>query len=199
MISVNNGYFHLIKPLMHKLKLTLACLFVYSIALGQQDDFISFGKRDRTLRTYFKGMPIAFIHRNGDFINGTIQKIQRDSIFIKQYDIRMMPTPWGTASKDTISYYDLRFHYKEIAAFPRPPRSFEFVRNGTFFMITGGGYTFLHTFNGLIQKHPLDGATLAISGGVAALGFTMKKLRKYYYPIGKKYTIKYIKMTAPEP
>lgn len=112
------------------------------------------------------------------------------------YDVRMSPTYWGTRTPDTIARYDLRFHYKEIAAIPKPGKSFEFVRNGTLFMIGGGGYAFLHTFNGLIQKKEIKPITVAISGGIALLGFGMKKLRKYYYPIGRKYTIEYIKMTS---
>lgn len=113
------------------------------------------------------------------------------------YDIRMAPTPWGTRFSDTVSRYDLRYHIHDIAAIPKPEKSFEFIRNGDLFMIGGIGYAFLHTFNGLIQKRKIEPATLAIAGGVALLGFTMKKLRKYYYPIGKRYTISYIKL-GPE-
>ena len=41
-------------------------------------------------------------------------------------------------------------------------------------MIGGVGYAFLHTFNGIIQKRKIEPTTLAIAGGVALLGFTMK-------------------------
>ncbi|MCO5234947.1 MAG: hypothetical protein M9933_01660 [Chitinophagaceae bacterium] len=177
------------RPLLHLLFL---CLPLY--ALAQQSDFISFRKKDRTLKTFFKGMPIQFIHTSGSYVNGIIEKIDHDTLYIKQYDVRMIPTPWGTRVQDTISHYDLRFHYREIAAIPRPPRSFEFIRNGTLFMICGGGYAFLHTFNGLIQKAKISPPTLAISGAVAAAGFTMLKLRKHYYPIGEKYKIVYVPM-----
>lgn len=139
-------------------------------------------------------MPIEFIHKNGSTISGIVEKVYHDTIYIKQYDVRMFPTPWGTQVQDTIGHYDMRFNYKEIAAIPRSPKGFEFVRNGTLFLIGGGGYAFLHTFNGLIQKREIDAATLLISGGFAATGFVMYKRRKYYYPIGKKYTLEYIEM-----
>ncbi|HRN56101.1 MAG TPA: hypothetical protein PLL71_06600 [Agriterribacter sp.] len=182
---------------MHKFILLPACFLISFFSFGQQNDFLSFRKKDRTIKSYFKGMPIAFIHLNGSGVNGIIEKVYNDTIYIKQYDVRMFPTPWGTRVQDTVGHYDLRFHYAEIAAIPRSPKAFEFVRNGTLLMIGGGGYAFLHTFNGLVQKRKIYPSTLLISGGVAALGFTMHKLRKYYYPIGKKYTIEYIKMTSP--
>jgi len=164
-------------------------------AFPQQSDFLSLKKNGRTIKNYFKGAPIAFIHVNGSLIEGTLERVYKDSIFIYNYDIRMTPTLWGTRFADTVGRYDLRYHISEIAAIPKPGKSFEFVRNGTLFMIGGIGYAFLHTFNGLIQKRKIEPGTLAIAGGVALLGFTMKKLRKYYYPIGKKYTIAYVKLT----
>ncbi len=182
---------------MHKLLLLLAGLCFFLFSFGQQNDFLSFRKKDRTISTYFKGMPIAFIHTSGSQVHGIIEKVYNDTLYIKQYDIRMSPTYWGTRVRDTISHYDLKFHYREIAAIPKPPKAFEFVRNGTLLMVGGGGYAFLHTFNGLVQKRKIYPSTLAVSGGVAALGFTMHNLRKYYYPIGKKYRIEYIKMTSP--
>lgn len=179
---------------MCKILLLPACFFLFVPAFSQQSDFLSLKKGDRTIETYFKGMPVAFIHLNGSAVNGVIENIHNDTVYIIQYDVRMSPTPWGTRVRDTIGHYDLRFHYKEIAAIPKPPAAFEFIRNGTLFMIGGGGYGFLHTFNGLIQKRKIYPSTLAISGGVAALGFAMRKLRKYYYPVGKKYQLQYIKM-----
>ncbi|MCO5239832.1 MAG: hypothetical protein M9904_07235 [Chitinophagaceae bacterium] len=182
---------------MYKLSLLPACLLFSLSSLGQQNDLLSFRKKDRTIKSYFKGMSIEFIHKNGSYINGIIERIYNDTIYIKQYDVRMLPTPWGTNTEDTVAHYDLRFHYHEIASIPRPPQAFAFIRNGTLLMIGGGGYAFLHTFNGLVQKRKIYPSTVLISGGVAALGFTMHKLRKYHFPIGKKYNIQYIKMTPP--
>lgn len=141
-------------------------------------------------------MPIEFLNENGSGISGIINRIYRDTIYITMYDMRMMPTPWGTRSQDTVGRYDLRFNYKEIAAIPKESKGFEFIRNGTLFMVGGIGYAFLHTFNGLIQKKKIEPSTLAISGGVALIGFTMHKLRRYYYNIGKKYKIEYVRISS---
>ncbi len=164
--------------------------------LGQQSDFISLQKKGHTIKSYFKGSVFEFIHINGSAVSGYIDRIYKDTIFMHAYDIRMTPNPWGTRFADTIGRINLRYGLNEIAAIPKQEKSFEFIRNGTLLMIGGGGYAFLHTFNGLIQKRKIYPSTVAISGTVALLGFTMRKLRKYYYPIGKKYTISYIQLTT---
>jgi len=189
-------YFVIHRTVIHKALLLVSCSFISFFSFSQQSDFLSLRKKDRTIKNYFKGAPIEFIHVNGSYVSGTIERIYKDTLYVKQYDVRMAPTFWGTRIQDTIGHYDLRFHYKEIAAIPKPGKSFEFVRNGTLFMIVGGGYAFLHTFNALIQKTKIDPVALAISGGVALLGFTMHKFRKYYYPVGEKYRIEYIEMTS---
>ncbi len=71
-----------------------------------------------TIKSYFKGMPVAFIHINGSEVSSIIEKVYNDTIYIKQYDVRMFPTPRVTRVEDTARYYDLRFHYNEIAAIP---------------------------------------------------------------------------------
>lgn len=176
-------------------------LFFYFIisqaAFSQQSDFISLKKNGRTIKNYFTGSSFDFVHANGSMVSGIIDRIYKDTLYMYQYDIRMSPTPWGTRFADTIGKYDLKYSFREIAAIPKPGKGFEFIRNGTLFMVGGIGYAALHTINGLIQKSKIEPATLAISGGVALVGFGMRKLRKYYYTIGKKYTIDYVQLTSP--
>lgn len=181
---------------MHKIIALVAFYFCWFAASAQQSDFISLKKRDRTIQHYFSGSFIEFIHRNGSYISGSVSLVQKDSIYITHYDVRMVPNQWGTRNADTLAKYSLRFHYKDIAAIPKPGKGFEFIRNGTLFMIGGGGYAFLHTTNGLIQKKEIYPATIAVAGGVALLGFGMRKLRKYEYTLGGKYNIHYVNMGA---
>ncbi|MCC6288524.1 MAG: hypothetical protein IT249_11635 [Chitinophagaceae bacterium] len=179
------------------IRLTFIALFFLPIAAtAQRSDFISLQKNDRTIKSYFKGSFFEFIHQSGSGVSGYIDRIYKDTLYMYAYDIRMTPTYWGTRVTDTIGRINLKFGLNEIAAIPKPQKGFEFVRNGTLFMIGGVGYAFLHTFNGLIQKSKINPSTLAISGGVAAVGFTMRKLRKYYYPIGKKYKISYVQLNT---
>lgn len=183
-----------------KLKNRLSCvllvLFTASQVQGQPSDFFSLKKGSRTIRHYFAGSFIEFIHRNGNSIYGNITQVRNDSFYITQYDVRMLPNPWGTRTADTVASYMLRFHYEEIAAIPKPEKSLEFIRNGSLLMIGGTAYAFLHTTNGLIFKKKIYPTTILISGGVAAVGYGMRKLRKYYYSIGKKYQLTYIRLRS---
>lgn len=163
---------------------------------AQPSDFLVLKKNGTTIKTFMKGASIDFVHKNGSRITGTITKIVNDSIYLMWYDVRMAATYWGTQVQDTVTKNELRFHYNEIGAFPRPPKGFEFVRNGDLFMIAGVGYAALHTVNGLIQHTEISPTVIGVSLGVAAVGFTMHKLRKYYFPIGKKYTLEYISLSS---
>lgn len=175
--------------------LLLSFLFIFHKAFSQQSDFISLKKNGRTIKNYFTGSSFEFVHANGSMVSGFINRIYKDTLYMYLYDIRMTPTPWGTRFADTVGKYDLKYSFKEIVAIPKPGKGFEFIRNGSIFMIGGVGYAALHTINGLIQKSKIEPSVLAISGGVALVGFTMRKLRKYYYTIGKKYTIEYVQLT----
>ncbi|MFT3702236.1 MAG: hypothetical protein QM802_07695 [Agriterribacter sp.] len=180
---------------MHKWLLIFLCFFSIS-AFSQQSDFLSLRKNGYTIKNYFKGTTFDFVHVNGSPVSGIIDRIYKDTVYMYVYDVRMSPTPWGTRFADTIGKYDMKFNFKEIAAIPKPSKGFEFIRNGTIFMVGGVAYALLHTVNGLIQKSKIEPRVLAISGGVALVGLTMRKLRKYYYTIGKRYTLEYIQMTS---
>ncbi|PWT96045.1 MAG: hypothetical protein C5B52_16665 [Bacteroidetes bacterium] len=181
---------------MQRILLCIFTILLLNYCEAQTSDFLVLKKNGTTIKTYMKGSAIDFIHKNGSRIAGTITKIVNDSIYLMWYDVRMATTYWGTQVQDTVTKNEMRFHYNEIGAFPRPSQSFEFVRNGDLFMIAGVGYAFLHTVNGLIQHTEINPAVVGVSLGVAAVGFTMKKLRKYTFPIGKKYTLDYISLAS---
>lgn len=158
----------------------------------QKSDFISLKKKQKTINHYFKNTQITFLHTNGGYVSGIIMDIKHDSIFLKIPDIRQMGNPWGIPIWDTVAVSYAKYHYKEIAAIPKPPRSFEFVRNGLLLKIAGAGYGTLHTVNGLIQKDKIDPIIVAASAGAYGLGIALKKSRRYEYSIGNKYTIQYV-------
>ena len=151
------------------------------------------------MQTFFAGSFIHFTDINGREESGVIKKIERDTLFIIHHDVRRSYNMWGTSVADTVSAFLNRYHYNEIQAVFKTPKSFEFIRNGAIFMIAGTGYAVLHLANSAIQSEPVDGKTMAIAGGVAAVGFIMYKLRKYEYTIGNKYQLVYIGMKKEQP
>ena len=110
-------------------------------------------------------------------------------------DVRMVPNYWGAMEPDTVARYDMRFHYREIGAIPKPFKGLGVIRKGKVFIIGGIVYATLHTVNGLIRKEKIEPGVIAISGAVSLAGYGLGKTVRTRYPIGKKYTIEYVKLT----
>lgn len=183
---------------MMKKLLLVSILISFQVAChAQRSDILLLKKKNgRTVNTYFSGSHIYFIHQTGREISGTIKKIDHDTLYIQYYDVRRAYTRWQTSVADTITAYLLRYHYNEIKAIPKSLSAFEFVRDGTIFMIGGVGYAGLHLINSAIHEEKVEGKTVAIAGGVAAAGFVMRKLRNKNYVIGKKYSLQYVNMQS---
>ena len=173
--------------------LFLCCVYIQTSA--QPSDFLSLhNKKGKTLKTFLPGSSIGFVDETGQTTSGIIKKMMHDSLFVEQYDLRRAYDRWGFSVIDTVTRYTLKFHYKDIKWILKPTRSFEFIRNGTLFMIGGSAYTFLHLFNSINKKEPISATTLATSIGVAATGWILHKLYNPKYLVGKKYALVYIKM-----
>jgi len=163
---------------------------------AQPSDFLSLhNKSDLTVKTFLPGSSIVFGDVSGQTTSGIIKKMMHDSLFVEQYDLRRAYDRWGFSVIDTVTRFILKYHYKDIKWIIKPSQSFVFIRNGSIFMIGGAAYTFLHLFNSINKKEPINGITVATSIGVATFGWILHKLYKPYYLIGKKYSLIYIKMT----
>jgi hypothetical protein len=145
-----------------------------------------------TKKTFFAGVQINFIDVSGRQVEGTINKIVNDSIYVKLYDTRKQYTIWGTSFWDTISIFTARYHYKEIREIIKPPKGFRFIKNGMIFIVSGVGYLFLHTFNAIYLKEKLDGKTMAISSASVLSGILLKKTYHNSIRLGKQYYLQYI-------
>jgi hypothetical protein len=185
---------------MKKFILLLFLALVSMETIGQQqgsfDMVVLRDHNDRTIKSYFQGIPITFGTTSGRYVEGTIRKIERDSIFIQKYDVRRAMTMWGTQVQDTVGIFWTAYHTNEIVWIKKPKAKFEFVRDGTIFMIGGVAYAALHVFNAAYLGEPVIWSTVGISMGIAAAGFVMHKLRKRKYMIGNGYTLKYINTDA---
>lgn len=185
---------------MNRSILLLAFSLLIMESFGQQqgsfDMVVLRDANNRTVKSYFQGIPITFGSTSGKYVEGTIRKIERDSIFIQRYDVRRAMTMWGTQVQDTVGIFLMAYHTNEIAWIRKPKAKFEFVRNGTLFMLGGGAYTVLHLVNAAYLGEPVVWSTVGIAVGIAAAGFVMHKLRKRQYVIGRGYTLKYINTEA---
>lgn len=167
----------------------------------QMSDFISLRKmNDRHVASYFKGSAISFMHVNGQQINGYIEAIRHDSVFVKQWQVVSYMTTLGTSKVDTTGYFIHKMHYQEIRSIITDKKeSWRFVRNGSIFMIGGLGYAALNLINGAYLKQPVtDPAnlrSLGIALGVAGGGYILNRIYKKKQREGNKYKIVYVKMT----
>lgn len=183
----------------------IASVFLPAITIAQASDFISVKKRNnRTVRSYFPGTPIVFQTVNGNYFNGYVEAVRNDSVFIKQYDIRSVPTPWGVSKQDTVGVYISGIHYKDMRMMVyEKRRSFGFIRSGTIFIIGGLGYAGLNLINGQYLNEPTGSKDnvkkLGIAFGVAGAGFLLKYLNNRSQRNHKKYRIEYIRMNTPDP
>lgn len=165
-----------------------------SAQVNASDMVLLRNKQGHTIKSYFSGMPIDFGDLNGREVTGVVRRIDHDTLFIQQYDIRQAYNQWGTYVMDTVTAYLLKYHYNEITWIRKPGSRLEFVRDGTIFIIGGTAYMLLHVINAAYLKQPVEGSTMAIAGAVALSGVVMKKLRKGRYTIGKRYKMVYVDM-----
>ena len=189
---------------MKTLLLHLLLCIVSVSSMAQMSDFISVRtRRDRLVKTYFTGSFISFTTVDNHHIEGNIDRIANDSVFLKMYQIQAVPTSLGVTSIDTLGAFDVRLHYKDIRMIDVPKRgSLGFIKNGVIFMIGGIGYTLLNVINGGFLNESVGshknitkiGTAMAVAGG----GFVLNRLYAHNQKKGLNYKIVYVHMTEAE-
>lgn len=172
-------------------------LFFPCICYGQGADFLAVKKRGKTIRSYYTGTHINMKMKNGAYRNAQISAIRNDSIFLREYVVRQIPTTLGTFITDTAGSYRFAYHYKDIAALePKERRGFNIKGSGA--ALTGGGML-LVLAGGVVYLADRDNFSPALMGaaaGLAGVGLLMSNTgSKGIIPGRKGITIDYIDMT----
>jgi hypothetical protein len=181
---------------MLKLLLFTILLSASSQIFSQASDFISVKKRNnRTIKTFFPGVSISFVTTYKRPVNGLITDIRHDSVFVKEWDVRTVPTIFGVTVLDTAGFYITGFHYKEIATIDVSDRTkFQQVTVGRILIIGGIGYTVLNVVNGAYLHEPITDSknlkSLGIAAGAVGTGLLVNYLNRHR----RKYVIEYIHM-----
>lgn len=171
-------------------------LFLSVQVFSQASDFIVVKKRnDRTIKTFFPGIPISFVTVDGRQAGGMIASIRNDSIFVKEWDVRPMLNGFGIPVVDTVAVYLNGYHYKEIGKVDVSDRmGFSQVTIGRLLTIGGGGYIALNLINGAIQHDPVTSkknlTSLGIAAGAVGVGILANYIRKHK----NKYHVEYVHM-----
>jgi hypothetical protein len=177
---------------MKKIVLYTIYLFVGLNAFCQSGDFILLKKRNITQASYFAGSNIQFTTTTGAFIDAEIASIKNDSLLLKQYDIRQIPTNLGVYVLDTVQTYYLKFNYNQIKAIGKKGRKFSWTASGA--SLFGGG-ALLTLANGivyLVDNKNFSPNLLAASVVLGGIGYLLLKNGNKGMVIGKKYSLVYI-------
>ena len=170
--------------------------FSYFLTEAQSSDLLILKKKGRTLQTFFPGNEITFT-TSTRYYDGVIQKIDHDSLFLIQYDVKQVPTNLGVYVLDTLGTYPFAVNYKEITGFGKD-RNKKFDWSGSGAVLLGGGI--LITVVGLgtwIFSKPNSQyyASPYLVGGAALLaviGYLLIKSAGKGIVLGKKYSLEYI-------
>jgi hypothetical protein len=167
-------------------------LFISIENFAQSSDFILFKNRDRTMATWFTGTDVKFTDKNGAYIEGNITAIRNDSVFIKQYVIRQLPTQLGVYILDT-TYYYYQNHYNQIKSLAKSGRHFDWAASGGVLM---GGGILLTVASGVVflaDNQKFSPQLLIAAVGLTGVGYLLTKQSGKGMVIGKKYSLMYIK------
>jgi hypothetical protein len=167
----------------------MRCLAILTISLAltisagaQVSDLISVRKPNgRTIRTFARGGFITFIDPAAQWVEGTIQDIRNDSVFISRLDIRTYRTQAGGQLTDTIGAWISGYHYRELTKIRIYDRGRSLVNlAGSALIIGGVGYAVLNLVNGAYLEEPINDPenlqSLGIALGLAGAGVAIKKL-----------------------
>lgn len=183
-----------------KFFLLLIVLLSQQMVYCQLSDLISVRKNNGQLvKSFTAGSRIMFETINGIYLEGPVQSIRHDSIFITIYDIHAYATPQGGRMIDTVTSYVMGMHYREIKRIQvykryRPIRG----KIGKLLKFGGAGYFGLSLINGFYTNGELgkngNMRHLLIPLGAVGTGMLIDGL----FPVSnfsrKNHTIVYVKL-----
>ncbi|MBO9571677.1 MAG: hypothetical protein J7497_05645 [Chitinophagaceae bacterium] len=185
---------------MIKAFLLLTMLILSGCCFSQVSDMISVQKKNgQIIKNFMVGQPIELITTYNNTVEGYIDIIRDDSIFITTYDIGYIPTTYNVPMLDTLGAYGSVIAFSEISKIRIHKRQ-GFSRGllPKLLMLGGAGYLVLNLINanktneGLSDPSTIN--TLLISAGVFATGLILDKtLADGRYSL-KKHQIKYIRI-----
>jgi hypothetical protein len=175
-----------------KIILFFLCVVQAHIVKAQSTDFILLKKNKITKATYFVGSTIQCTIQSGVFINGQIEAIKNDSIIIKQFDVRQVPTQLGVYILDTVHTYYFKINYKQIKAIGTPGRKFNWSASGASLMSGSIVIAIASGIVALVDNKRFSPNLLIGGAALGGLGYLLYKNGSKGIIIGKKYALVYV-------
>jgi hypothetical protein len=171
-------------------------LLICTNSFSQSADFIILKKHGKTVETFYAGSNIAFTTTSGAYINGQINQVKDDTIYLQEFIIRYLPTNFGTYIVDTAGSYHYKFNYKQIAAIGKEEKR-GFNTKGSGAALLGGG-TVIALASGvvyLVDRKKFSAPLLIGGAALATAGYFMAKGKHNGIAIGKKYKLVYMSVS----
>ncbi len=171
-------------------------LLLFSVlSCSAQSDFLFLKKHHRTIKSFYPGTEMVF-STSTRFYDAYITTIEKDSVFLVQYDIRQVYNTFMIPVMDTVASYHFGVNYHDIISLGKNTRNFNWKGSGA--TLFGGGA--LLTIAGLTtwifaKPNTRYYARPSLVIGAAALtgiGYLLLKSGNKGIKIGKKYSFQYI-------
>ncbi len=185
---------------MPKLFLFLCLIHIQVFAEAQLKDYITVQKKNgQVIKSFPVNAALIFYTKENYLVDGFIDDIRNDSVFVKRYIIKYLPTNVGLTFIDTVGSDISGFHYKELSkvkVYNKKRSLWPTIGGG---LLLGGLAKFVLTLvNGLYFRDDLTSPDnlkkFGIAIGAAAVGhfgeplFAVKNFSK------KRHRVVYVKM-----
>src|SRR5690348_6470265 len=115
-----------------RLVFILSAFVLFASNCAAQNDLLLLKKNNRTVKSFFPGSEIDFSTTSRYYEQAQITSIQKDSVFLVQYDVRQVYSPTlGVFVLDTVATYPFAVNYKEIIALGKNTKKFNWSASGT--------------------------------------------------------------------
>ena len=177
--------------------LFIAFSFSLSLQCKAQSDFLILKKNGKTVKSFYPGTEMTF-YTGTHYHVGSVESIQRDSVYLIYYDVRTVMTTLGVYVLDTVATYPFSVAYRDITSFQKERKNFDWSSSGA--TLLGGGV--LLSAAGLISwiltkpntEYHASPQLIIGAAAIAVVGYFIMKNSNKNMKLGKKYTLLYIKI-----
>jgi hypothetical protein len=175
----------------------LFVVLLFACSCEAQSDLLILKKNNRTAESFFPGSEMNFSTGTRSY-DAYVTSIEKDSVFLVQYDVRRAYTNLGVFILDTVAQYHFGVNYHDIISFGKKRSGFDWNASGA--GLFGGGV--LLTTAGLITwifakpntRYYARPQLVIGAAAIAGIGYLLMKSGDKTRKLGKKYTLHYIKV-----
>ena len=140
-----------------------------------------------------------FTATSGAYIDAQVEKIKNDTLYLREFIIRYLPTTFGTYKVDTAGSFRYQYHYNQVAAIGRKEKT-NFNWRGTGGALLGGGIllTLASGVVYLVDRKKFSAPLLIGSVALGTAGYFLSRRKNNSITIGNKYKLVYMNMQVKQ-